>query len=581
MAGPSAAAFTELLKEPFGPYWETEALSKAVKKTTVKNPVSLRGLILESGGVFTGLSECEVSMPEYNNHRFSQHPVRFMGTIEIRSLSWLTPEVAQHIETEVRERDVQARRSPSNPHPRPSNLTLKTLYAPSPGFRTGRYKVKVKIQAWACSTASYLLSKDVPDGLRISSRDRNYTVVSMLINTYELSRLYLSRYRLLACLERLAELETSAGTAISFKERTPDWYIDAYFKHYAYHSSGRQYRTIHAESDSDIEPGTNGRMKSGREHPLRHVSRAEMESWFAQHAVWLIKAARASKHSRRPLFDPDKWQQEWLPEVRCTREEAAQAGRRWGVWEGSEVPTEDIDDIPLPPAPSRRKRRATKKSKRSATGMMPSSAFSYATASSASPYNGGDVYDCNAMDVDWQFPDPTSLRTYDPDISGPSSENEAPPTTTDDDDEQAVDPGLLRFTDPEIVALLPPSFRHPPPLPPSHKWKCSECDYVIDLLKLTPYELDNPAISYRTREALRSKRWNMFKKGDEWVYNAFVQMVEKHHREHLEERGIEFRKTRGGWMAEWKDGRRPEFSRLRQVKVDDRRQKATVKTEEL
>ncbi|TFK93447.1 hypothetical protein K466DRAFT_108993 [Polyporus arcularius HHB13444] len=564
MARPSAYSLAKLVEEPFGPYWENEVLSEALHNTTVKNPVVLRCLTLESGGVITGLSECEASMPEKNKERFEKHPPRLMGDLQIRHLWWLKPEIVREIEAELRERDVQARRSLSNPHPQPSHLTLKALYSPTPGFRTGQYKITVTIQAQMGGTASWLLSNDVPDGLRVSSRARNYRVDSMMINTYELSRLYLSRWGLYVCLQRLVELERSAGTLIPPEERTPDWYIDSYFKHYAYHSSGRQYRAVHTESDSDIEPGTNGRMKDRREHPLRHVSRAEMESYLAQHAVWLIQETRLMRRTAKRLFDPNRWQEEWLPDVRHTRAQAAEAGRRWGLWEGSEVPLEDIEGFALPSAPSKKKRRTTK------TGAM--------AQAHSNAHDDRDLYDDDAMYVDGKFPDPTSLREYDPDFSPPSSDNEAPPTS---DEEEDVNTMPVTCPDPEIIALIPASFRHRPLPCASLKWKCTECDYVIDLLNLTLYDMNNPKISYSVMERLLLKEWNMFTDEDRWAYDAFLHMVDKHHQAHLEEWGIVFRRTPGGWMADWKDGRHPQRSRLRQVKVDDRRQTPIVKTEEL
>ena len=54
MAGPAAYALAELLKEPFGPYWEDAALTKAAPSTTPKNPLPLRCVLLESGGLYTG-----------------------------------------------------------------------------------------------------------------------------------------------------------------------------------------------------------------------------------------------------------------------------------------------------------------------------------------------------------------------------------------------------------------------------------------------------------------------------------------------------------------------------------------------
>ena len=160
---------------------------------------------------------------------------------------------------------------------------------------------------------------------------------------------------------------------------------------------------------------------------------------------------------------------------------------------------------------------------------------------SSAPSRGDD-----AMDVDYNgyYNNPTIQSVYDSDFTCSSSDALAPPTT--DDDDEAADEGSTQLTDPEIIALIPPSFRRPPPPPVTHKWKCTECDYVIDLLNLTPRELDILAIPYDVRRRLRSKKWNMSKKGDEWAYEAFLHMVDKHHTEHLDERGIAFRRIPGG-----------------------------------
>ncbi len=148
------------------------------------------------------------------------------------------------------------------------------------------------------------------------------------------------------------------------------------------------------------------------------------------------------------------------------------------------------------------------------------------------------------MDVDESFYNPTTQRKYDSDFSVSSSDNEAPPTS---DEEGDVNVGLAtKLADPGIITLLPPSFRHLPPLPVSLKWNCTECDYVIDMLNLTQYDLDNSEIPHRTRDKLRSKQWKISRQEDEWVYKAFVHMVDKHHAEHLEEWGVTFRRVPGG-----------------------------------
>ncbi len=179
---------------------------------------------------------------------------------------------------------------------------------------------------------------------------------------------YLARWTVHRVMRDIVELEHNSvpdEERTPPEDRSPDWYIDGYFKHFAYHSSGRQFRPVSADSDSDIDPETGGWMITGREHALRHVSRAEISSILAEHVEWLIHQTyqlHSSKASSR-LFDPNKWRKQWLPDIRRTRQQAAAAGRPWGVWQGFEVPSEyttEIDEIRWPES-SRRKKRAAKK----------------------------------------------------------------------------------------------------------------------------------------------------------------------------------------------------------------------------
>ena len=54
MAPRPQLSLAELVKEPFGPYLETEALSTSLGHTTKKKVVALECLVLEAGGVKTG-----------------------------------------------------------------------------------------------------------------------------------------------------------------------------------------------------------------------------------------------------------------------------------------------------------------------------------------------------------------------------------------------------------------------------------------------------------------------------------------------------------------------------------------------
>ena len=129
-------------------------------------------------------------------------------------------------------------------------------------------------------------------------------------------------------------------------------------KHMAYASEARKYRPHYdSDSDSDLEPGAKGKLIDGREHGLRHVSRAEVLSRIAEHGEWLV--AEVSQTNRR-WIDTNVWER-WLIDVRRMRWEAFKSeGQRWGVWEGDEVPLDEPmdEDLPLPPTKLPQKRKA-------------------------------------------------------------------------------------------------------------------------------------------------------------------------------------------------------------------------------
>ena len=101
------------------------------------------------------LTECEKNQTEFDPARDARAPIRFRGTLEIRSLSWLTEKAVNAIEQELRERDLRARKRKTH-FARPSNLSLRTLYAESRGFDTGQGRIKVTFEAAKAVAAIYL-----------------------------------------------------------------------------------------------------------------------------------------------------------------------------------------------------------------------------------------------------------------------------------------------------------------------------------------------------------------------------------------------------------------------------------------
>lgn len=94
-------------------------------------------------------------MPECRQEQVDN--VRFLGTLTIKSLSWLTDPAKHAINKELRDRESRSR---SNKHRLGvNNLTLETLYAPSLGFESAQPRIKVTIIAKKNMTSTYLSCK--------------------------------------------------------------------------------------------------------------------------------------------------------------------------------------------------------------------------------------------------------------------------------------------------------------------------------------------------------------------------------------------------------------------------------------
>ncbi|KAI8995646.1 hypothetical protein BD414DRAFT_248441 [Trametes punicea] len=610
---PRGTSLRELIEEPFGPYLEEQVLTAACKSTTVKNPLTLRRLILECGNKYTGLSECEPCQPDFDPDRFGDTPIRFRGVLEIQSLSWLTDDAIKAIEQELRARDIRARVANGAQAAKSSSLSLKRMYEPTPGFQSGQLKIKVEIQGIKHLPAVYLISTYVPNGLMIVSKaqDRRYAVETIHIYTYRRSALYLSRYRVMQVLKDLLALDAGSNHFTANKTplpaRTPDWFVNLYLTHMAHAGRARCHRPVYdSEGDSDIEPNSLGRLRRGREHILRHVSRAELYSHFAMHAEWLIQQVANMRMNK--WIDVDVWKA-WLFDVRRIRKEAARAGQRWGTWEGVEVPVHDdsSDDIlPRPLGVSRKGKRSqrggssTRQSSR-ASGLASSSARSTRQSSRASGAATPPARSTNSPALAgfhyYRPPSPmvddTMLRTYDPDFSPASTPPGSPSSSSSGLPSRPVSP-----VDPALAARIPSEFFVPPQVTATFQWVCPVrgCGYLIDLLHLTEENLETEDITEEEKRRLKDKSWNI---REDWVREAFGYMVDKHLARHLDEwdiklemqgRRVRLRTVHASWYmsltrvfvqlrALWKHPPAVHtHGRLRKVKIDNRR--PVIKQEE-
>ena len=67
----------------------------------------------------------------------------------------------------------------------------------------------------------------------------------------------------------------------------------------ARYSEQRRRRPIYdSDSDSDVEPGTGGRLKAGREHTLRPVSDKEVRALIGEHGQWVMDQVKHRKQGK-------------------------------------------------------------------------------------------------------------------------------------------------------------------------------------------------------------------------------------------------------------------------------------------
>ncbi|OJT15824.1 hypothetical protein TRAPUB_3422 [Trametes pubescens] len=569
MAGTS---LSELLETPFGPFLEQDVLTTSCRGTTKNNPVSLHLVTLSCGGVITGLNECESTQPDYDWDRFSDTPIIFRGTLEIQSLSWLQPKAIDRIEQALQERDVAARSAPGV-RASASNLSLKRIYAPAPGFTGAQLKLKVRIEGVKHMPAVYLNANHVPDGLMLTSKehDRKYAVESLHIHTYKRSDLYLARFRLHRTLRDLLKLDGEcnhhADNTTPMHLRTPAWFVDLYMKYMAQAGEARHWRPVF-DADLDPDVGPNGRMRANREHILRHVSRAEVYSLFAAHAEWLVQDAELK---RSQWLNLDAWRA-WVGDINRTRKLAAQEGISWGVAPGVEVSLEEAEDEE--DLSSRLRSRIAQQGKKTRQRRAPRRNASRTTGSGATTSTTRSADPPSHSPSRMRTPSPaiddTYLRTYDPDFSPVST----PPGSPSSASSIGLPSRPASPIDPNLAALIPSAYFHPPQPTPTLKWVCEidGCGYLIDLLRLTDANLDlaGELITPDERMRLKGKSWTI---RETWARDAFGYMVSAHREEHLEKWG--FKVIVEGKEAKLvythRDGTHVRSDQLRRVKKDNRR----------
>ncbi|THH34134.1 hypothetical protein EUX98_g98 [Antrodiella citrinella] len=532
-----APSLRELLNEPFGPYTDSEVLAETLKSTRTKM-LGLHRVFLSCRGEPTGLTNCEPSQHEFNT---GNAQIDVEGTLFIRKLEWLSPEGKDLVQDDLQDR-----------HPSLASMTLRNLYGRSSTSKP--LGVKVRIRAVKNMTAVYLLSVEVPFGLFIKTEDRyrGYEICSMDPVTYQLSALYLSRYRTLRVIKDIVKYDTEQSEEPTPpKHRHPNWFASMYLRRFR--RAEEDAVAVHLSSDSEHETDSEAEAESHTVRPrivrpLLHQSRAEILLMFAKHVEWLVEQQRRRKQDR--YFD---WGN-WIFIVKHARrrargDEDALLAQFTTVEDEDEDEDEDegeqemqVDDDAVsyrsssPPVLGRPalKRKAITPAR--STTVYSSSSVRQRTPSplgsppASLPGPGGldDLLDKH--DVDFSDPSDSDSDWSDSDASLASRPPTPPP--------------------PVLLKRIPYVLLHPPKLPKySFKWDCpvDGCSYSTDLLRPTEEEWKYvPA--YGKEKFGDVKKWSS---ADGWVQQYFDRVVARHYKEHFDELGIDARldgkAVRFGW----------------------------------
>ncbi|PSS37754.1 hypothetical protein PHLCEN_2v447 [Hermanssonia centrifuga] len=352
----------------------------------------------------------------------------------------------------------------------------------------------------------------------------------MEAETYALSRLYLSRFRMYRVMRDIIDADKEeSGIETPSVERTPEWYVQGYLKYQCNSETESHRRLIHDSSDSEIEAGQDGLLAGNKHHKLRHICAAEVRSLFAMHAKWMVKDQREQLHSKKRLINVDLWEA-WLRNVDSWREQAARKGLTFGVFpEGDEIqPTPEADssdpDDYTPQAPV--SRSSTKRRKLN----QPYTLRSTVSSEGQHAYTGRSTRLHPTLTSEPIIVESSSDElSYDSEFSEHSQASD-PPSSDSDDSPPPSPPS------PTLLAQIPPELMRPLELPAfGFTWYCpvARCHYKVDLLN--PTEENCRGIEAVDVHELKHGKWSM---STPQVQLIFERMVSVHYGDHLSRSGI-------------------------------------------
>ncbi|KDQ61582.1 hypothetical protein JAAARDRAFT_190322 [Jaapia argillacea MUCL 33604] len=479
---------------PFGPYLEQDLLSEVCKSTPTE-VLKLECLMMEQQGRPTGLTETESLNPD------NRRPSRIRGILTIHYLSWLSVSGRKRLEADVRKRDC----TEGGRHE--SGLTLQSIYGDAKGRRhVSGMKIRVIVQGEQALPALFLTSDLAQEGLVLTTKDRfrKYEVVSMDVETYIRSELYLDRYHLLNVMKTISR---KSIPATPLQERTIDYFVNGYIDHCAPLPSAASQRLIYRSDDED---GQKGHLI--RPRMLRKPHRSEVLACFDIHSEWILEEHRLRRRDR--IVDLEIWGN-FVARVKEARKQAPfwASEDRYAVKDDS---TDGEESSVKPVAPNSRRPVPTKKKtkQKNMVPLRPATASRAGTSTSVVRHPHDHLYNSEFSESSTPPASP-----YSSDTSGRSSP-----------------------VDRQILAELPLWGRSPPPLYADFKWYCPEgCGYILDLRNPTDNNLaclGPGAILY-----LRSKDWVLT---DPKLIRLYYAIVHNHWFDHVKMKGLDAVPTKRG-----------------------------------
>ncbi|CAA7260044.1 unnamed protein product [Cyclocybe aegerita] len=449
--------------------------------------------------------------------------VVFFGVFEISSLDCLSELGLKFLQEDLRKYDEKIHLAHAV-----SGLTLGALY----GHRKGEgSRIKVRIQCRKVLLANFLTTNTDPEKLIIYSEfadrsRRRFWVQSLHVSTYRSSRNFFDRYRLRALIEDLIRTDRQKTP---LEGRNIDWLVRQYLE--TIHPRDKDNRIIY-DPPPDIDASSEPRH-------LRHLPHAAVRGYFASHAEWLLAHQIASASKSVKLLDIPQWIH-FCREVRQDALEAKKNGVRWGLPHGEESELTGPHNLARSLARfgfdakywAKRLKIAHKNQENSKK------------AGKARPSPEIDQReDIAATGSGWNM-------QYDSDFSEAST-----PEATDSEGDVPTFP----------TSRIPAFCFQQPQLPSGRfTWHCPGCHYSINLLDLSPSDLD--VVPMELKRGLLTQNWTM---NESNVREALNLMVSYHYeKNHLAASGVTFEPSHNGkWRAV--DTRLPNTSlTLKTVKVE-------------